>query len=135
LIRVRRAPGAAELARIRRRMATAPFGPKQLDLEKHRAKRVSEQQWPADTINEQYLSDLRRLCSNRGALIGLFIRRGGPMAIAIHDTDRVLTGPMMVGSRRLVAAFYSVDRGMLISGYQVAELADLTLPEEILWCN
>jgi hypothetical protein len=116
-------------------MATAAFGPTGTDLEEHRLKRVAEEQWPPATTDEEYLGDLRRLCLHAGASIGLFVRRGGPMTMAIHESGSILAEPLPLRSRRLVAAFYSVDRGMLISGYQVAELTDLTLSEEILWCN
>jgi len=103
----------------------------------HLAKRVfDEQQWANGTTGAAYLADLRRAVLAPTAQFVVYDRRGGDLAACIAPTVDVLP-PERRGVRQSenLLVVYSVDRGVLITGYQFSDLTEVGVPEDALWLN
>lgn len=156
LIATGRAATPAEVAAIVARMASAPFDGRELpvppdqrgliadgrplgtradSLRQHLARRiVIDQQWTSETTTADYLADLRAAILVPGALLAVYSRRGGMIAAILADTAAAVPvaglGPGWLPAMLIV---YSVDRGVLITGYQCTSLATTGIPQEVRW--
>jgi hypothetical protein len=132
LIRARRVPGAEEVGRIRRRMATAPFL-SGASLEAHVTKRVADAQW-ARGLSVQQLFEDGREAIERGVRLALYNRRGGFMAAAVAPTSEVVArGRVGREARPWIVTVYSVDHARLITTYQFGSNSELAIPGDALW--
>ncbi|CAA9574428.1 MAG: hypothetical protein AVDCRST_MAG18-2375 [uncultured Thermomicrobiales bacterium] len=148
----------SEIAAIVARMVSAPFEPRTIavptdlqgvtyltqtldrrapSLDIHLAKRVvSERQWTYGTTVVQYLADLRRAIQLPSARLLAYVRRGGYIAGVIVPTASVLTPTQLgLGALPFLLVIYSVDRGIIVSGYQIFALGQAGIPREARWLN
>ena len=158
LVDAERPATGAEIAAIAVRIASVPFDPRPVavspalrgltynaqtlgthapSLDVHMVKRILvEGQWAYGTTTAQYLSDLRRAARARETRISVYVRRGGYIVGALSPTIAVIP-PSHRGARTLplLLVVYSVDRGMIISGYQVSTIEQTGIPQEARWLN
>jgi hypothetical protein len=153
LIATHRQATPEEVAVIVARMASAPFdgrivkippalrpvigGTTADSLAIHLAKRTFvEQQWVDGTTAVDYVADLRRAILAPTARYLAYTRRGGNLAASITPATDVLPSDRL-GVRHVsnMLVVYSVDRGVLISGYQFSDLSKTGIPEEVTWIN
>ncbi|MGH2353123.1 MAG: hypothetical protein ACRDI2_14690 [Chloroflexota bacterium] len=156
LIRTRREATPDETAQIIERIATAPFDARVVSAPTylrglmygertvqthdesaflHLVKCVlEERQWADGTTVADYVEDLRRAVRHPGARVALYAGRSGPIAATVSNTD------MAVPERRrgektlsFLIVIYSVDRGVIITGYQFSDLSTVRIPKEALW--
>lgn len=155
-IRTRRPASDEEIARIIKRMATAPFseeiervplrfrgltyqghtlGVRTDSLTLHLVKRViDERQWASGTTSVRYVADLRRAVRHPLSRLAIYERRGGHIATILATTVAVVAEARR-GSQTLpnLLVAYSADRGIIVSGYQVTGLVTTGIPQEALW--
>jgi hypothetical protein len=153
LIATLRPATPGEVAAIIARMANVPFdrrvvkvplalreiigGTTADSLTYHLTKRtVGEQQWADGTTAADYLDDLRRAVLSPTARFLAYARRGGDLAACFAPTSAILP-PERRGIRQEenLLVVYSVDRGLLLTGYQFSALAATGVPEDALWLN
>ena len=148
----------AEIAAIVVRIASASFDPRSVpvppalrgltynaqtlgahapSLDIHMVKRIIvEGQWAYGTTTAQYLSDLRRAVRATETRISTYVRRGGYIVGALSPTIAVIPPSHRgAGTLPLLLVIYSVDRGMIISGYQVSTIEQTGIPQEARWLN
>lgn len=157
LIETKRAATAEEITAVAAHIAAAPFesrvvavppklrdrdvagrrlGARAPSLDVHFAKRMSERQWTSATSAQDYLDDLRRAVRLTTARFIAYRRRGGYIACVVSATTDVVEA-----SRRGAAALplllivYAIDRGIIISGYQVSSIEQTGIPGEAQWLN
>lgn len=153
-----RSATGAEIAAIVVRIASAPFDPRSVavppalrgltynaqtlgnhapSLDLHMVKRlIVERQWSDSTTTTQYLSDLRRAVRAPETRISTYVRRGGYIVGALSPTVAVIPPSRRgAGALPLLLVIYSVDRGMIISGYQVSTIEQTGIPQEARWPN
>ncbi len=95
---------------------------------------VKERQWVEGTTAAQYVADLRRAVQQPDSRVLEYPRRGGPIAATISRTDRVLPVERQgVKPEQFLAVIYSVDRGVIITGYQFSSLETISIPREASW--
>jgi hypothetical protein len=156
LIRTDREAAPDEIARIVERMATAPFfrptapvlpqhrgasyrrqvlGARSDALLYHLTKRVViEKQWIIGATERSYLNDLRGAVLDPAARLAVYDRRGGPIAATVTPTVNVVPLHRLgSGVESLLLVIYAVDRGMIITGYQISTLAEASIPPEARW--
>ncbi len=106
-------------------------------LDLHMVKRIIvEGQWSDGTTATQYLSDLRRAVRARETRISAYVRRGGYIVGALSPTVAVIPPSHRgAGTLPLLLVVYSVDRGMIISEYQVSTIEQTGIPQEARWLN
>jgi hypothetical protein len=156
LIATRRPATAEERAAIVARMASVPFderdvavspehrlftyanrqlGPRASSVVYHLVKRVIvDRQWAAAMTTAEYLTDLRSAILSPRARLAIYSRRGGTIAATLTATTLVIPEARL-GQDSLdeLLVVYSVDRGVLITGYQCSSLATTGIPSEALW--
>jgi hypothetical protein len=101
----------------------------------HLAQRVAaEGQWIIGTTAAQYVDDLRRAVRWPRARLAIYRRRAGAIAATVNQTADIVPQSRL-GPRALpgLLVVYSVDRGILISGYQFSTFDELSIPEDALW--
>lgn len=95
---------------------------------------LAERQWHRETTQDDYLADLWHAARAPEARVLAYTRWGERFAATITPTERVVPrgrlGPEFCGNLLVV---YSADRGMIRTGYMFTDLADLDLPEDVLW--
>ncbi|MDQ6908886.1 MAG: hypothetical protein M3176_18870 [Chloroflexota bacterium] len=156
IIRTRRSVTDDEIARIIERMATVPFDQRLVPVPTklrgityqghilnaredsctyHLAKRViDERQWVSGTTAVQYVADLRRAIRHPSSRLTIYERRGGYIAATLTPTSAAIpVARRASGSLPVLLVAYSVDRGIILSGYQVSDLARTGIPEEPRW--
>ena len=156
LIRTDRAAEQDEVQRIQDRMASAPFDPRRIrplpperDLQYegrtvgprdealfvHVIRRVvRNRQWALGTTGERYLDDLRRSIRSPKARLALYWPRGGNIAATLSPTDD--TVPTMRRGAEFLSSLwvvYSADRGIIVTGYQVASIEEVSIPKDTQW--
>lgn len=156
LVRSRRPVAPEGIEDIVERIATAPFGPRDVrlcrvergliddgpllgnranSLSVHRARRVLvDRQWGEGTSREQYLSDLRQAARSTRARLAVYARRGGNLAATVSPSEAVVPPPRR-GPRflPLLLVVYSADRGIIVTGYRVSDLQAVAFPEDLQW--
>ena len=135
LIRVAQESGGASPATarlIRDHIASAPFLSNE-SATAHIAKRIRQRQWDGSATSTEYVRDLH--AAVRAAVqLGVYKRRGGTLAVAVAPTNNsVPLSRLGTESRRLLVVIHSADRGRLITGYQVADLTEIDLPDDVVW--
>lgn len=156
IIRTRRPATDDEIGRIIDRMAAAPFDQRLvpvltklrgtayqghiLDAREdsftyHLVKRVvDERQWTSGTTGVQYIADLRRAIRHPLSRLTVYERRGGYIAATLTPTSAAIPAARRApGSHPELLVAYSADRGIILSGYQVSDLARTGIPEETTW--
>jgi len=101
----------------------------------HLAQRVAaEGQWIIGTTAVQYVDDLRRAVRWPGARLAIYPRRAGAIAAIVNQTSDIVPQSRL-GPRALrgLLVVYSVDRGILNSGYQSSTFDEVSIPEDALW--
>lgn len=103
----------------------------------HLIKRVVlEEQWRDGTTFDEYLVDLRQAILAPSARLAVYERRGGALAATVSATpDAVPEERRGEESLSLLLVVYSVDRGIILTGYQVSELQTARVPEDARWLN
>jgi hypothetical protein len=143
-----------DLDTIRRRIAGAPFNVRPIavpsslvghvyrgqvipsvadSLSVHLWRRVLvDEQWAPGTTSADYLDDLRRAVREPGARLAIYLLRQSPQAIVVGPSSvpEARRGPR---AGAWIVVPYSVNGGMLTSGYQVHDLASVTLPSRTRW--
>jgi hypothetical protein len=95
---------------------------------------VVEQQWARSTSPEDYLSDLRMAIVHNSARIGVYMRRGGNIAIAVAGMSEIVPERRRgIGTLPMILVIYSADRGAIVSGYQFSDWSTVAVPGEIKW--
>lgn len=146
---------SSDVEQIIERLATAPFmsdlvpvprsvreliademkvGAVVSSLTLHLLKRLAEEQWSVGANEGTYLADLRFAIRNRSSRLAVYNRRGGVIALSVSQTIDVL--PSYSRGDRWLPLFvvvYSVDRGMIVSGYQATSIATITIPRDARW--
>ncbi|MDQ2785442.1 MAG: hypothetical protein M3Y58_10640 [Chloroflexota bacterium] len=156
IIRTRRSATDDEIGRIIGRMATAPFdqrivpvptkvretayqghilAAREDSLTFYLVKRfVAERQWNSGTTAVQYVADLRRAIRHPLSRLTTYECRGGHIAVTLTPTIAVIPAARRAsGSLVQLLVAYSADRGIILSGYQVSDLARTGIPEETKW--
>jgi len=145
-----------EVMRIIDRMATLPFDQRLMpvptklrgtayqghildaredSLTYHLVKRVvDEGQWTSETTAVQYIADLRRAIRYPLSRRTVYERRGGHIAATLTPTSAAIPAARYAfGSLPELLVAYSADRSIILSGYQVSDLARTGIPEETRW--
>ena len=135
LWRTKQSPSSGQLLRILGHLSNAAFGSAAQSASAHLSKRIHEDgEWHDSTTAAQYLADLQSVFGRPDAGLYLFERRGGLMLLGVVSTgsviDQARKGPR---SKNLLAVFYSVDRGRMVSGYQIQTVIKRGIPEDGLW--
>ncbi len=156
LIQTGRPATSEEIDQIVERMATAPFdrravpvprrlrgltyrgralGQREDSLTLHLFKRVvDEQQWAVGTTAAVYLNDLRRGVRSPAARLAIYERRGGIIAVSVIATSGAVPASRLAGnSLPNLIVVYSLDRSIILSGYQFSTLEQTGVPEEVRW--
>lgn len=148
-------PTDEQIRQIARRVASAPFNPQFADmlpvadadylgrpiaargpsLFQHLVKRVLiNQQWVYGTTADQLLDDFRRTATAPSSRFGVSKRGPASTLIVQAATDQVVStahrGPQ-AGPHILV--FYSANRGMIVSGYQVDDVTLVAVTRHVRW--
>lgn len=123
---------AEDVAAIRDHISAADFLSR-ASLAEHVTKRLRQHQWRPPLAPGQYLDDLRAAV-RAASRLGVYRRRGGSLAVVVAPRVDVLPESRAASeSQRLIVVIYSADRGTIITGYQVADLAEVSLPEDVIW--
>jgi hypothetical protein len=154
LLVTRRAVESNEVEMILHRIATAPFNTRPLavdanlvgssylgrvlperadSLSAHVWRRVlMDEQWAMGTTADEYLDDLHQAVQAPGTRLAIYSLRQSPHAVVIGPNS---VPPHRRGQRTgaLIVVPYSVNGGMLTSGYQVHDLASVSLPPSTRW--
>ena len=150
----RRTATLGELAQIQGRIAAAQFNPDQVDVPErwrgrtytgillgervdsllvHTLQRVwRDKQWALGTTPEQYLADLRRSLRDPGTELVLYESRGA-LVVGALAPNRVPQSRRGRAVGPFVYAVYSVSRGILLTGYQVAGRQGVPVPGDRWW--
>jgi hypothetical protein len=151
-----RAPTAAEVHLVVDHIATAPFNSREIAVDPEiigqgylgqripaRAsaslaqlwKRVLiDEQWSDGTTVEEYIADLRTSASDGMPKVMIAVIRESPSAgiLAVNLTPDERRGPN-AGSLMFIG--YSVNGGMITTGYQTDDLTRIKLPGSARWLN
>ena len=156
LIQAGRKPEQGEIDQVLARMANAPFDPAIVPVPRdeqglsyggrvvqrrdealfvHLVRRVvRNRQWAIETTGEKFVDDVRRSVRWPGAKLALYQRRGGNMAASLAPTREAVPASRQ-GSLSLpwLLVVYSADRGIIVTGYQIASLDEVSIPEGTRW--
>src|SRR5262249_7886528 len=93
-----------------------------------------DRQWAVGTTAAEYLADLRSALRHPGAQLVIYDRRGGPIAATVTPVDAGLP-PARRGHRWLpfLLVVYSAERGIMVTGYQISGLAEVSIPAGVRW--
>jgi hypothetical protein len=151
-----RQPTTEEIQAILQRLASAPFNPREIPVDvalvgrtylgqviparaeaslAHLWKRVLiDEQWAAGTTVNQYLADLRASVLSGQIRIMIAVIRESPSAgaLAPNLTPSERLGP---NAGPLVFVGYSVNGGMITTGYQTVNQQSLRLPGNARWLS
>jgi hypothetical protein len=137
--RIGRAPFETKIVRVpvqyRVRFQGRTLRSREPSLLAHLVKRtLGERQWHEATTPEEYLADLRRATQSPDARVLAYARWDENYAATITSIEQVIPR-MRLGSEPCpnLLVVYSADRGMIRTGYMFTDLADLDLPEDVLW--
>ena len=145
-----------EIRSLLRRIGTAPFNSKDIAVDgdlvgieflgqmiperaealcAHLWKRVLvDEQWAEATTADEYLADLRRSIADVSARIVIAVIRGSPSA-GILAPNRTPIGRRGANSGAFVFVGYSVNGGMITTGYQTLDQTRIRLPRNARWLN
>jgi hypothetical protein len=148
-------PSESDIDQVIERIATAPFderpfrvppeliattefglslGVREPSLIIHYARRLLEEQWTVATTVAEYLADLREAVRGSDSRLGLYLRRGGNLAVSIRSTAlTVPTERRGVDAQPSILVIYSADRGVIVSGYRFSELSTVAIPGDATW--
>jgi hypothetical protein len=100
----------------------------------HLVKRVeTEKQWRNGTSLNEYVSDLQRVAIN-AEKIAVYRRRGGSIVLLWARTDEVIAEDHKgLNAKSEIITIYSADRGMIITGYQIKHISEVSLGENLQW--
>jgi hypothetical protein len=80
---------------------------------------------------DEYLDDIHRGAQDGTATV--VYKRNKESIVAIVGPNRILNERRGLNAEPLIAVIYSADRGRILTGYQVRELNELTLPDDPRW--
>jgi hypothetical protein len=107
--------------------------PRAESLSVHLWRRVLvDEQWAPGTTSDDYLDDLRNAAREPGVRLGIYTLRQSPHAVVIGP-NRVPEVRRGVRAGNWIVVPYSVNGGMLTSGFQVHDLANVSLPPSARW--
>ena len=110
------------------------LGDREPSLIIHHARRLLEEQWTTATTVAEYLADLRAGVRDSDARLGLYVRRGGSMAVSICSTASTVSAARQgVNAQPFVLVAFSADRGAIVSGYQFSDPSTVAIPGDALW--
>ena len=154
IIRTRRPATDNEIEQIINRIADVPFNPDMVGVpRKHQGLRYQgrvvrkhddslfvhlvqrvllEDQWKDGTSVEEYLGDLRAAILDTRARLLIYHRRGGSIA-GVFVTNSVPIARRGRKHEPYLYVVYSADRGIIISGYQVSGVEQISISGEPLW--
>jgi hypothetical protein len=90
--------------------------------------------WSEETTEEDYAADLSRVARSARVSLAIYWRRGGPIGLVVAPTADVVPVDRRGARAKLyTGAFYSVDWGTIVSGYQFDSLDEVSIPEEARW--
>jgi hypothetical protein len=151
-----RRPTDSEIQLVIERIATAPFNDREIPVDAdlvgrdylgqlipsraeasfaHLWKRVLvDEQWAGGTTVEEYLADLRASVFGERVQAVIAVIRESPSAgvVAVNLTPAARRGP---NAGPLVFVGYSVNGGMITTGYQTVDRAGIRLPRNARWLS
>lgn len=156
LVRTRGSAATGDSEAIVGRLASAPFDPRPIrprprergivyqgevlgarDVSAfvHLVRRnVGDEQWSWGTTVEQYVADLGTAARSPEARLAICARRGGHLAAVVAPTAAaVATGRRGPRFEPTLLVVYSADRGIILTGYQVADVDAVAFPEDASW--
>jgi hypothetical protein len=156
LLATGREPSTAEIETIVERITTAPFNPREIAVDPglvgqvylgavipsraqaslaHLWKRVLiDEQWDEGTTEDQYLSDIRTSMRYGRPQLMIAVIRESPSA-GILTANMTPTARLGANAGPLVFVGYSVNGGMISTGYQTVSRTRVRLPERARWLS
>jgi hypothetical protein len=151
-----REPTPAEVQRVVERIASAPFNPREIAVDPdligrdylgqripahapaslaHLWKRVLvDEQWAEGTTIDEYLADLRISMRDGQPQVMIAVIRDSPSAgvLALNQVPAERRG---LNAGPLVFVGYSVNGGMITTGYQTVDQSRIRLPRNARWLS
>jgi hypothetical protein len=95
---------------------------------------ILEGQWASGTTEQLYLDDLRRSVRYPFGRVAVYERRGGMIVSFVAPTEyAVRFDSRGTNWEPQLVVVYSVDRGIIVTGYQFSTLDKVAIPETARW--
>ena len=133
------APFAGRVVKVDRaivgqRLCGRSLGASEPSVVAHLAKRVLlDEQWHAVTTPDEFVEDLRQAIRHREARFVRYRANAGRVCIGCFAPNTVPLTRLGTKPEASLWVLYDADRDKIISGYQVSELARVSIPEDARW--